>query len=76
MLAGCGLTFVAMKIDEHYKNDKERNKKLSRHLIGAIALAHYSLRIVDILEMNNENGWMRVKRLATKFIIHHMNVQL
>ena len=64
--SGCGLKFVAMKIEEHYKNDKERNKKLSTRLIGAqaIALARYSLRIVDVLEMNNESGWMRIRRLA------------
>ena len=38
---------------------QERNKKLSTCLIGAqaIALARYSLRIVDVLEMNNESVW-------------------
>ena len=49
---GCGLSFVARQIEEHYSDTAHRSNNLSARLIGrqAIALEGYGYRLIDILE--------------------------
>lgn len=44
---GCGLSFVAKAVQEHYENKEQRSNNLSIRLIGrqAIALARYGYRL-------------------------------
>ena len=63
---GCGLSFIANYIQEHYENKEKRSNNLSIRLIGeqAIALARYSFRLIDILECPEESPASKIKRLA------------
>ena len=60
---GCGLSFVASKIREHF-NDKDHMVKNLARLIGeqAIALAKYSCRLIDALEIQGETGAQKLTR--------------
>ena len=71
---GCGLKFVSMKIEEHYKSEATRYKKLSNRLIGsqAIALAQYSYRLIDALKVNNESDSQIIKRLVLAKICQYL----
>jgi len=63
---GCGLSFVASRILEHYEDSEKKSNNLSIRLIGeqAIALARYSYRLIDALEIQDETAAQKVKRLA------------
>ncbi len=63
---GCGMRFIAKSIQEHYDNVNDRLKKLEVRLIGAqaIALAKYSYRLIDVLQIPGEKDNQRIKRLA------------
>ena len=63
---GCGLESLAKNIREHYENEIKRLNKLETRLIGAqaIALAQYSFRLVDILQVADESSTQKLKRAA------------
>ncbi|XP_047145027.1 uncharacterized protein LOC124818342 [Hydra vulgaris] len=63
---GCGLKFLAKNIRKHYENESKKLNKLETRLIGAqaIALAQYSFRLVDILQVANESSIEKLKRAA------------
>lgn len=61
---GCGLSFVASKIREHHNDKDHRANNLSTRFIGeqAIALAKYSYRLIDALEITDESSAQKMKR--------------
>ena len=63
---GCGLKFIAAKIDEQYAKESDRYKKLEVRLIGsqAISLARYSYRLIDAIKTESCVGAQNVKLLA------------
>jgi hypothetical protein len=63
---GCGLKFLAHNIREHYQNESKRLNKLETRLIGAqaVALAQYSFRLIDILQVADESNIQKLKRVA------------
>jgi hypothetical protein len=65
-LPGCGLSFVARHVEEHYADTTHRSNNLSTRLIGrqAIALARYGYRILDVLEVENESPAELINRKA------------
>lgn len=71
---GCGLKFVAQRIDEHYQKESERMKKLDNRLIGsqAISLAQFSFRLVDTLKCDNESDAQKIKRMAMSKICQYL----
>jgi len=66
IILGCGLSFVAKKVKEHYSDDSKRHNKLPLRLIGhqAILLAQYSYRLVDSLVAANESQGQYIRRQA------------
>ena len=73
-MPGCGLSFVASKIREHYNDKDHRANNLSTRLIGeqAIALAKYSYRLIDALEIPDESPAQRLKRQALGKAAEHL----
>ena len=71
---GCGLSFVANKTREHYNDKDHRNNNLTARLIGeqAIALAKYSYRQVDALEIEGESEAQKLKRQALGKASEHL----
>ena len=71
---GCGLSFVANKIREHYNDKDHRNNNLTARLTGeqAIALAKYSYRLVDALEIEGESEAQKLKRQALGKASEHL----
>lgn len=71
---GCGLSFVASKIREYYNDKDHRSNNLTARLIGeqAIALAKYSYRLVDALEIEGESGAQKLKRQALGKASEHL----
>ena len=72
---GCGLSFVVVsKIREHYYDKDHRANNLSTRLIGeqAIALAKYSYRLLDALEIPDESPAQRLKRQALGKAVEHL----
>lgn len=71
---GCGLAFVANKIKEHYNDKDQKSNNLTTRLIGeqAIALAKYSYRLIDTLEIPNESGAQKLKRQALGKAAQHL----
>ncbi len=63
---GCGLAYLAKKIEEHYNNETKRYNRLPVRLIGAqaIALARFGYRLADSLEYLGESGGQKLKRIA------------
>lgn len=70
----CGLSFVASKTREHYNDKDHRSNNLTARLIGeqAIALAIYSYRLVDALEIEGESGAQKLKRQALGKASEHL----
>ena len=66
VLSGCGLSFVARLIKEHYDNVAHRSNNLTTRLIGrqAIALAKYGYRLIDSLKIENESPPELINRKA------------
>lgn len=71
---GCGLSFVASKIREHHNDKDHRANNLSTRLIGeqAIALAKYSYRLIDALEITDESSAQKMKRQALGKAAEHL----
>ena len=63
---GCGLAYLANRIDEHYKNENKRYNRLPVRLIGAqaIALARFGYRLADCLQYPQETDGQKLKRIA------------
>ena len=61
--AGCGLSFVARKIREHYTDKDHKSNNLTFRLSGeqAIALAKYSYRLITALEIEGESGAQKLE---------------
>ena len=72
---GCGLSFVASKIREHYNDKDHRSNNLTARLFGeqAITLAKYSYRLVDALEIEGGPGAQKLKRQALGKASEHRN---
>ena len=66
MKPGCGLKFLACRIEEHYNIESHRMNKLDTRLIGsqAISLAQFSYRIVDCLSTAHDSTAMEIKSQA------------
>ena len=66
MKPGCGLKFLACRIEEHYNIESHRMNKLDTRLIGsqAISLAQFSYRIVDCLSTAHDSMAMEIKSQA------------
>ncbi|XP_078610311.1 uncharacterized protein LOC144881261 [Branchiostoma floridae x Branchiostoma japonicum] len=74
-LLGLNMKATAARILEHDANASSRNTKLSSfRLIGehAITLARYSYRLVDALEVPNEDEVSKVKRYALGKVAEHL----
>jgi len=61
--AGCGLSFVARKIRQHYKDKDHKSNNLTFRLTGeqAIALAKYSHRLMAVLKIEGESGAQKLE---------------
>ena len=63
---GCGLSFVAKSVQEHYENKEQRSNNLTIRLIGrqAIAIARYGYRLVDCLQTGCESHSEKILRMV------------
>ena len=63
---GCGLAYLANKVEEHYSNEHKRHNRLPVRLIGAqaIALARFGYRLADCLQYEGETDGQRLCRIA------------
>lgn len=68
------MSFVASKIREHHNDKDHRANNLSTRLIGeqAIALAKYSYRLIDALEITDESSAQKMKRQALGKAAEHL----
>lgn len=66
ILPGCGLSFIAQQIKDHFDDSKHRSNNLTARLIGrqAIALARYGYRLIGILKIVNESPAEKLNRQA------------
>lgn len=72
--SGCGLPFIASKINEHYDDKEHRSNNISVRLIGeqAIALAKNFQKLIDVLEVENESAPQKIKRQALGKAAQHL----
>jgi hypothetical protein len=72
--AGCGLSFIANKVKEHYDDKDHRANKLRVRLIGeqAIALAKHRHTLIDALELPDESATQKLRRQAIGKASQHL----
>ena len=71
---GCGLAYLAKKIEEHYNDEHKRFNKLPVRLIGeqAISLARYGYRLVDCLQSHDETEGQKLRRIALSKAVQYL----
>ena len=68
---GLGLKGLSRAIEDHYKNEKTRDKKFTERLIGqqAVTLARHGLLLIDNLITNDESELERYSRSALSKVL-------